>query len=482
VYASVPHVASSVEPTRSCVLDCLAAFRRSLIDSFTARGDALFELTDAVLCKDGPVTTLVGLSLVGEHRRGHGALYAGLTAGGIDPQRVQAAVAAALPPPRDGQGRISLAIDVSNWLRPDAPTSDDRCFCHVYARGKGQAQMVPGWPYSFVAALEPGRTSPTALLDARRLHRDDDLTTVTAEQVRDLVQRLRRIGHHHDGDPDILLVFDAGYDIPRLAHLLEDLPVELLGRVRADRVFYFPTPTREPGTMGRPAKHGTAFALKTPGDQPAPDAETNTDTTHYGNARARAWLRLHPELTSVGAWADHAGDLPIISGGIIELTVDHLPGNRTPKPIWLWHSAPDRTSLDLDRLWQTYLRRFDLEHTFRFLKQTLGWTRPQFRTTDQADRWTWIILAAYTQLRLARGHTSDLRHPWEKPITDPQRLTPARVRRGFRNIHRKTHVTASAPKPSRPGPGRPQGSKNKHIAARHEVGKPPPTQTATTTG
>jgi hypothetical protein len=32
----------------------------------------LFELTDALLCADGPVTTLVGLSLAGEHRRGHG--------------------------------------------------------------------------------------------------------------------------------------------------------------------------------------------------------------------------------------------------------------------------------------------------------------------------------------------------------------------------------------------------------------------------
>ena len=47
---------------------------------------------------------------------------------------------------------------MSNWLRPGAATSPERMFCHVYGRGKGQAQMIPGWPYSFVAALEPGRT------------------------------------------------------------------------------------------------------------------------------------------------------------------------------------------------------------------------------------------------------------------------------------------------------------------------------------
>lgn len=97
-----------------------------------------------------------------------------------------------------------LAVDVSAWLRPDAPTSPQRSFCHVYGRGKGQAQLIPGWQYSFVAALEPGRTSWTAVLDAVRLHPDDDPTAVTATQIRNVVGRLRAAGHHRDDDPDIL--------------------------------------------------------------------------------------------------------------------------------------------------------------------------------------------------------------------------------------------------------------------------------------
>ncbi|MFP5071306.1 hypothetical protein ACLFMI_16805 [Pseudonocardia nantongensis] len=40
----------------------------------TVRANALFEPTDAVLCADGPVRSLAELSLVAEHRRGHGAL------------------------------------------------------------------------------------------------------------------------------------------------------------------------------------------------------------------------------------------------------------------------------------------------------------------------------------------------------------------------------------------------------------------------
>src|SRR2546421_7113438 len=215
--------------------DRLAGFRRELYGCFTARADVLFELADAVLCADGPVRNLASLSLVPEHQRGHGALYDAVNAGRIQIGRLRRAVAG-LPLPRAADGRLILAVDVSNWLRPGAVTSPGRLFCHVYGRGKGQAQMIPGWPYSVVAALEPGRTSWTAVLDAIRLSPDDDEAEVTAAQVRDVITRLITAGHWRDGDPPILVIFDAGYDLTRLACLLAGLPAQVLGRLRADRV------------------------------------------------------------------------------------------------------------------------------------------------------------------------------------------------------------------------------------------------------
>src|SRR5690348_8146438 len=74
------------------------------------------------------------------------------------------------------------------------------------------------------------------------------------------------------------------------------------------------------------------------------------------------------------------------------------------------------------------------------------------------------------QLRLARPLAADLRRPWEKPAK-PNRLTPARVRRGFGNLRAKTGSPAGAPKPSTPGPGRPLGSKNRRTTTRHDVGR-----------
>ena len=132
---------------------------------------------------------LAGLSLAPEHRCGHGVLYDAVNNGRIDVARLRWSLAA-LPLPRAADGRLMLAVDVSNWLRPGAVASPGRLFCHVYGRGKGNAQMIPGWPYSVVAALEPGRPSWTAVLDAVRQGPDDDETEVTAAQVRDVIGRL----------------------------------------------------------------------------------------------------------------------------------------------------------------------------------------------------------------------------------------------------------------------------------------------------
>ncbi|QEU90132.1 transposase [Streptomyces kanamyceticus] len=460
---------------RRDAFDFTSRFREDLFDCLTARGDELFDLTDALLCADGPVTAPVDLTLVAEHPRGHGAMYDALNSGNVDVPRLRQ-VLAGLPKPRAADGRLVLAVDVSNWLRPDSPTSADRLFCHVYGRsGRTSDQFIPGWPYSFVAALESGRTSWCQLLDAVRLGPDDDVAEVTAAQVRRVVTDLIEMGRWHFGDRDILIVFDAGYDAPRMAHLLDGLPVEVLGRMRADRVMRRPTPSLKEYALayplgGRPPRHGKEFRFAKPETWGEPDAATVQVTDRYGSARAMAWDRIHPRLTTRSAWIDHRGELHIIEGTLIRLQVDRLPGGNDPLPLWLWSSATGLSGEDIDVRWQAFLRRFDLEHTFRMIKQTLGWTRPKLRTPEAGDRWTWLVIAAHTQLRLTREAAADLRRPWERPA-EPARLTPARVRRGFRNLRPHLHCPARAPKPSTPGPGRPLGSKNRRPTTHYDVGK-----------
>ncbi|GAA2513377.1 hypothetical protein Ahu01nite_061320 [Winogradskya humida] len=107
--------------------------------------------------------------------------------------------------------------------------------------------MIPGWPYSFIAALETGRTSWTVLLD-------------------------------------------AGYEAPRIAWLLRDLPVEIRGRMRSDRVLRRATLPRVYQALGgRPARHGGEFVFGDPATWDVEHAVTRTNTRLYGQARAQAW-------------------------------------------------------------------------------------------------------------------------------------------------------------------------------------------------
>jgi hypothetical protein len=466
----VPSGQGECDPLGVDVVACrerLARFRWEFYRSLTRWADTLFELADAVLCTPGPVTSLPELSLAGVHRRGHGSTYAALADGRMDVDRLRRALAG-VGVPRSGDGQIRLAVDVTPWPRPDAECSPQRAHAHRPCRCDGVRQTIPGWPYSIVAALQSGRSSWTMPLDAVRLAPGQDATEVTATQIRDVFGRLQAAGQWREGDPPVLVVLDAGYDVIRLAFLLADLPVQLLARIRSDRVFHAPV-AGYAGT-GRPSRHGPALKLDDPLTWPAPAQTAAGVHERYGTVAVAAWGHYHPQLQRRAGWAAHPGPLPIVAGTLIHVQVDRLPGDRAPKPLWLWHSHPDVADLDVLRLFHAFLRRFDLEHTFRFFKQTLGWTRPRLRTGEQADRWTWLILAAYTQLRLARGLTEDLRRPWETPLT-ADRLTPGRVRRGFIRLHRTTTRPAAAPKPSRPGPGRPKGVPNSRPAPRYPVGK-----------
>jgi hypothetical protein len=122
---------------------------------------------------------------------------------------------------------------------------------------------------------------------------------VTAAQVREVATRIISAGHWQAGDPDILVVFDSGYDLTRLAWLLRGLPVEVAGRLRSDQARTFPRQRANPApTAGRWCRHRAVLKLAEDATWPAPAVTTVTETTRFGTATAMAWGQLHQRLTS----------------------------------------------------------------------------------------------------------------------------------------------------------------------------------------
>jgi hypothetical protein len=427
-------------------LASLRSFRADLHGCAPRRADALFELVDALLAAES-VTSLPHLSLQAAHRRGWGSLYAALAEGRLDVEALRATLAQC--PTADSQP--VYAVDLSVWPRCDAETSPERGFYYHPSRHSAGQPIVAGWCYQWLAQLSFARDSWTAPLDVQRVHPRENAHTVAVAQITALMARRPASG----ATP--LFVFDAGYDSAQLTQALAETPVAILVRLRADRCFYADPPPAAPSPKGgRPRKHGAKFACKDPTTWAPPTAEQLTQDEQYGTVRVRAWTGLHPKQQA------HPGrgtrkPRPIVRGTVVLVEVARLPARPyPPKVLWLWWAGPGEPDLDL--LWRAYVRRFDLEHTLRFCKQSLGWTTPRVRHPEQADRWTWLVVAAYTQLRLARSWVADRRLPWERPL-DSDQLTPARVRRALSALLPMVGTPASVPKPCGRSPGRPIGSR-----------------------
>ena len=442
----------------------LGAFRSELHACFSRRADALFELGDALLCAQA-VPSLPHLSLEPVCRRGWGSVYDALSRGRIDAERLRDLLVRCLP----NADPLVFAVDVTTWPRCDAECSPERGYYYHPSRHSAGQPIIAGWAYQWICQLSFDRDSWTTPVDARRLHPLDDTDRTAAVQVRALLARL-------PADEAVpLFVFDGGYDSAQLSLDLAEARVAVLVRLRSDRCFYAdPPPAARSAKGGRPRRHGAKFNCADPTTWPAPTATLHTNDDQYGTVTVAAWSGLHPKQQRHPGHGSR-GPRPIVRGTILRVQVQRVPARtRPPKVLWLWWAGPQGWELDLDLAWRAYIRRFDLEHTVRFAKQTLGWTTPRPRHPEQADRWTWLVLAGYAQLHLARQVVADARLPWERPRPQP-RLSPVRVCRGFPRLLCALGSPAAAPKPAGRSPGRPKG-RCSGPAARYPAIKKPATR------
>src|SRR3712207_7687205 len=129
--------------------DALRAFRRSFYECLHRRGDALFELADAILAANGTAPSPAHLSLQASHRRGWGSLYAALDRGHIDAEALRKLLGRHPLAGTEGEKTPVYAVDASVWARCDAETSPERgYYYHPSRHSAGQPIVACSGPTS----------------------------------------------------------------------------------------------------------------------------------------------------------------------------------------------------------------------------------------------------------------------------------------------------------------------------------------------
>jgi hypothetical protein len=435
-------------------LVALIQFRQELYDSLGLRQDSLFELIDAVLTASQR-STLVRLSLTVAFRRLWSSTCDALADGSVDVTALRNLFVETLAESAVVDDRPLWVIDGTNWPRPAARASAERTWEYRPLPGWPQNGVIPAWSFQWLVGVPDVAGSWVLPLDVRRRGPTaESATQVALEQIA-AVRKAQGAGA-----PRPVVTLDSGYELDTLAHA--EVDADLLVRLAKHRVVYR-VPVRRPG-RGRPQLHGESFRLADEGTHKQPQRSTQLTHAAYGTVQIDAWTDLHVR---------GAADAPF---SVVRVQVERLPNKKLPpRPLWLaWIGGP--LPSDLSVLWRWYLRRFTVEHAFRFFKQTLGWTTIRPRNPEAADRWTWLVASACWQLWLARSLVSDVRMPWEHPRPDGL-VTPGQVQRHFTGILVRVGTPARAPRPRGKSPGRQKGQRPPP-PIQYQVARRPPKRAA----
>ena len=402
----------------------LQTFRKCAYGMLGNGRDALFDLMDAAITSRS-VPSYAELSLSPVFRRQWSSLYKTLERSAPPANKLIRLYKDYLP----SGNRLVLAGDHTAWSRLWSPTLKERTYEHQPAWAPGSKPVTLGQGYSSVVCVPEASGSWTLPLLHERI-------TSFESPLEKAASQLSRVCQGMNERP--LSLWDAEYGCARFLQLTADIACDKLMRLRSNRVVYGAPP--EYSGRGRPRKHGDKFKLNEPRTWGEPTQQSTQVDEQLGHLRLRCWRNVHFRKT-----ATQPMQLILVE----RLDTD---GNRTHRPLWLIGTG--ETLPALETLWKHYLRRFCVDHWYRFIKQRLHWCLPQLGTAAQTAAWSTLMPLITWQLWLARYAVATHTLPWQKPLTRP---TPGRVANGFAALLDTLGTPAEEVKPRGKSPGWPTG-------------------------
>jgi hypothetical protein len=403
----------------------LKEFRQAAYELLVKAKDATFELMDAVMTTRN-AACLAEFALSPLFNRQWSSIYEALQ--DSRPDRKQLMVLYIKQLERQvvsSQEYVLMAIDHTAWGRPDAQTLKDRT--HEYQQG-----VVIGQGYSTIAWIPELEGSWALPLLHERISSSESPLPKAAAQLKQVCKQLAN---------PVLAVLDREYGNATWVLASADIQADCLMRVRKNACFWSAPPAYS--GRGRPRKHGQKMKLNDPDTW----LETNeiVEIDHHprlGQVRVRQWKNLHFYRA-----AGHPLNLILVE------RINPMSNGRPFPPLWLaWVGA---RTLPLEQVWFKYLRRFGVDHWYRFAKQRLHWTLPNLRTPEQCERWSDLMPLMSWQLWLARDIVVETRLPWQSATLN---LTPGRVAQSMFSVLVEIGTPTQVPKPRGKSPGWAKGN------------------------
>lgn len=406
-------------------------FRQEIYQTLGKGKDAVFELMDAVLLNP-KVSSLAELSLSPVFRRKWSSIYECLGDNRPLAKRQRKVLIKQIP---TGE-RILLAGDHTAWGRREAKTLKDRTYEHGAKVVSGKPITV-GHGYSTIAWIPEEKGSWALPLCHQRI-------TSFENPLKRAAFQLKQICQHLPQRP--LSLWDSEYGCAKFVQQTADIAADKILRLRPNLCLWQAPPPYS--GKGRPREHGDKFKLSDATTWPDAIESQEIDDPVWGTIEMKRWSQLHFRQSA-------RIEMELI---LIQRKGDSLKSDQL-KPIWL--AALLETPLPLAQYWSLYQKRFAIDHWYRFAKQRLHWTVPQFQNLHSSERWSDLMPLLTWQLWLAREIVEDIPLPWQKPQA-PDSFTPGRVAQSIGGVLTVIGTPTSVPKPRGKSLGCPQGQQRLH--------------------
>jgi hypothetical protein len=432
----------SLTELQHSALEKARKYQRDLLRTFPKRGDAILQTIEALAAAESP-TSVVELTQEGAFQRSFSSIHKAIDALSAFEEPInhgsqeipsvnqQASLSgyegdkqkwmeifSELLPKQDALPFLLFALDATSESKVHAETMKDRMFVHK--KNMTGAPVMIGLQASVLVAIpeavndEPKWTLP---ISVARISSQETPCEVAYKQLKELgcVARFREYL--------CVIVTDCGYS--NLTAATEQQVV--IARSRSDRVGHRPFNGQgQNAGRGRPRKYAEESIVfredSEVGDKKGPDEQIEGEILH----------NKKPVFMLTSRWRNVylQGREDLVDVVKVELFSKENGSPLFETPLLLIVSGQRRAELSGEQIFKCYLRRFDIEHFFRFQKQKLLFCSYQTADLRRQVNWWWICLMAYWLLYMVREAAPESNRQW-MPKRRGKVASPGEAKRVF---------------------------------------------------